>query len=653
MNIKALIMFSLLSLAVFSNISAHEKSLLSPNGKLEIIIYDDVDLTYRVLYDGTEILSESKLGLEFKDRTFLGTSSKILNTNYGRNNNTWENHFGKTRIVKNNYKEMIVDCSIDKKFFRIIIRAYDDGIAFRYDLPAESGFGNFILTKELTQFNFSENNICWLGEPSGCAESLYPQNKISDISAEKKYVLPMLVQTAKGFIAIAEADLSDWAGMFVSGSEKNNETNYGVEVNLAERSDKNGAVISSVPRVSPWRIIMFGKTEADLIISNIVLNLSTPSKIKDISWIKPGITAWDAWWTGINPYEKDEKYRCVEARGNTQSHKEYIDFASEMGWQYQLIDWYWYENMWKPEADPTKPAPHVDVHELVKYAKKKNIKLLIWLNSTDVKNLGEEKVLSTVAGWGFAGVKIDFMDSDAQETVCWYEKVLTIAAKYKLLVNFHGAYKPTGLARTYPNFITQEGVLGNEYNKLPGNKCTPLHTITLPFTRGLLGPMDFTPGGFINKSVNDFKLTYPTEVMGTRSRQLAMTVVYESPLLCLCDAPQNYKGKLGADFLKSIPTVWDETKVISAEVAKHIVIARRSGNKWYLAAMNGDDSFETSIQLSFLSSGNWNVESYSDDFEKYKPDTVIFKKEIIRSTNKLNIKLNSAGGFAAVIYKVK
>ena len=204
------------------------------------------------------------------------------------------------------------------------------------------------------------------------------------------------------------------------------------------------------------------------------------------------------------------------------------------------------------------------------------------------------------------------MNSDSQETVQWYEEVLKTAARHKLTVDFHGAYKPTGLARTWPNYITQEGVLGNEYHKIALGKCTPQHTITLPFTRGLLGPMDVTPGGFLNRTAAEFKITQPAEVIGTRARELAMTVVFESPLLVLCDHPANYRGALGVEYFRGLPTVWDETVVLSAELARHLVIARRSGNGWWLAAMNADAPLRLKVPLKFLGAGDWKLRAFAD-----------------------------------------
>jgi alpha-glucosidase len=252
---------------------------------------------------------------------------------------------------------------------------------------------------------------------------------------------------------------------------------------------------------------------------------------------------------------------------------------------------------------------------------------------------------------GAAGVKVDFMNSDSQETVKWYEDVLKAAAKHRLMVDFHGAYKPTGLARTYPNYITQEGVLGNEYNKLGGEKCTLEHTITLPFTRELLGPMDFRPGGFLNRKPEDFKTTFPAQVMGTRARQLAMTVIYPSPLLVLCDSPANYRGQPGVEFFRNLPTVWDETVVLNAEVGKSIVIARRSGERWFLAAMNGDAAASLTVPLNFLGRQKWALHSFADDPKFSDYQMVMESTSGVNARTVLTLSLAPGGGFAGTINK--
>jgi alpha-glucosidase len=443
----------------------------------------------------------------------------------------------------------------------------------------------------------------------------------------------------------------DWAGLSLAGTGT-----PAVKAVLDGRSDGKGLVVSYRPRVSPWRVLMFGRTAADLVGSDLIATLATPSRVPDTSWIKPGACAWDAWWTGVNPHDSNPQYQGLGTRGTTPSHKEYIDFAAEMGWPYQLLDWHWYEGMTSYEkslhsppnekrGDFRRAVPDVNVPELVQYAKAKNVRLLIWAHSLDVETFGVDAALKYFAEQGFAGVKIDFLNSQSQETVQWCEKVLGTAAKYHLLINFHGAYKPTGLARTYPNYITQEGVLGNEWNKFGAGTITPQHTMNLAFTRALLGPMDFTPGGFLNRAQKDFKITSPTQVMGTRTRQLAMTVIYPSPLLVLCDSPANYRGQPGVDFLKIVPTVWDDTRILGGAMGEHLVIARRSGNKWFLGALTDGKARDLAVKLDFLGKGSWQAKIWKD-----APDSdtaaehLLTEERTVSAAEVLNLHLAAAGG---------
>jgi len=637
---------SLLAGALALSARAAEYRLQSPDGRLRITVSDEAGLRYQVECDGRLIVSPSKLGLEFQDGTTLGPTASVAKTKLARHDGTWENLFGKRRLVRDHWRELRLTLTqtngVPTREFGLIVRAYDDGVAFRYDLPETSGLGHFVLTRELTEFHFADDYRCWAGEESVCAENQYPEATLGTLPATNsaggrfRSVLPLLVETPDCCVAVTESDLLDWAGMFVTGTGS-----PVVQVTLARRSDHNGLVVSDVPRVSPWRVLMIGRHPADLITSDLIADLATPSLLADASWVKPGISAWDAWWTGVNP--SLPQYTGLNARGDTRSHEEYIDFASEMGWPYQLVDWYWYKD------DPTVPLPHVDLPAVFAHAREKHVKLFIWMHSHDLQKVGFEKAFATVAGWGAAGVKVDFMNSDSQETVDWYAAGLAAAAKYHLMVDFHGAYKPTGLARTFPNFITQEGVLGNEYNKLPGGKCTPLHTITLPFTRGLLGPMDFTPGGFLNRTPVDFKVTYPAEVVGSRARQLAMTVVYLSPLLVLCDSPANYRGQPGVEFFRGLPTVWDDTVVPEAEVGQSVVMARRSGDRWYLAAMNGDAAVSLQVPMTFLRRGKWTLHSFADNPDGTNYMAVVETRETIDRQVTLPVKLLPAGGFAAVL----
>jgi len=665
-SLRQIFFLAVLSVAAIQ-LNAAEQQVASPDDRLVVTVSDIGGLHYRVEADGNLVITNSPLGLEFKDGTRLGPAAIIKKVSKDKHRGTWENRFGNRRLVPDNWRELrftLEEPGNPSRIFGLIVRACNDGIAFRYDLPEASGLGQFVLTGELTEFRFADDYRCWGGRDGASTEVQYPETRLSALCTGRggrpsRSALPLLVETPAGFLAVAESDVLDWAGMSLMSAGATV-----IKPVLDRRSDGNGLVVSTVPRVSPWRVLIYGRTAAELANSDLIATLASPSRLKDTSWIKPGAAAWDAWWTGINPYDSNPKHRGVEARGTTPSTKEYIDLAAEMGWPYQLMDWYWYEGMTsynkslhsQPNAvrgDFTKAVPGINVPELIQYARSKNVRLLIWAHSLDVETFGVEKTLAYLAEQGFAGVKIDFLNSQSQETVEWCEKVLATAAKYHLLIDFHGTYKPTGMARMYPNFITQEGVLGNEYNKLGGNQCTPLHTATLPFTRALLGPMDFTPGGFLNRAPKDFKITVPAEVMGTRARQLAMTVIYPSPLLVLCDSPQNYRGQPGIEFLRDIPTVWDESVVLEGEVGKSIVLARRSGQKWYLAAMNGDEAAELPVSLTFLGRGKWQLQKFADKPDGSDYQAIVTTSENVTAQSDLVLSLAPAGGFVGIITRAE
>jgi alpha-glucosidase len=647
---------ALIGLAAFvlpATVQAAIAELESPDGRIVVAVADGDGLTYRETLDGKTALAESRLGLDFAGGISLGRDTTIVDVARTEHDGTWDNPFGQRRTVRDHYREMKLELREHADApgrFNLIVRAYDNGVAFRYEIPDQPGLGDYTITAERTEFIFAADRTCWAGDFSICAENQYPEKRLSELSTNlaEPHVLPLLVELENGYAAIAESDLLDWAGMFLSaaGPRADGTSRPGAKVALAPRKDQRGLVFGRERRVSPWRVIMLARDVAGLVGNELIATLATPSQIADTSWIKPGVSAWDSWWTGTNPTQPD--YRGLNSRGDTRSHKEYIEFAAEMGFPYQLIDWFWYEPMNSPKADLTQPAAHVDIPGLIDFARERGVKLLLWLDSHDVERQGFEKVFSQVADWGFAGVKIDFMNNDSQETVRWYADAMAAAAKYRLLVDLHGAYKPTGLARTWPNYITQEGVLGNEYHKIRPGACTTLHEITLPFTRGLLGPMDFTPGGFLNRTAADFEVTQPAQVIGTRARQLAETVVYFSPLLVLCDSPQNYRGQPGVEFFRGLPTVWDDTVVLEAEVAQHIVIARRSGDRWYVAAMNGETPLALRVPLNFLGEGAWSLRAFADtSASATQPTAIAQSTTTVGRDDVVELQLAPAGGYAA------
>ena len=413
---------------------------------------------------------------------------------------------------------------------------------------------------------------------------------------------------------------------------------------LAPRLDGQGLVKASLPHASPWRVLLIGREPGRLIESDLVLNLSTPCQIADPSWVKPGMIAWDSWWSGIG--QKD-----------TGTMKDFIQFAGEMGWPYQLVDGGWYVGTHtgkpRPDADIIRPAPGVDMPELLRFAAENKVRLWVWLYWTDAaQGDAYKQAFALYEKWGLAGVKIDFMDRDDQEMVNWYEAVTRYAAEHHLMVNFHGAYKPTGMIRTWPNQITREGILGNEYNKW-SRRVTAEHRVTLPFTRFLAGPGDFTPGGFVNRPADRFQPNVrPTQVQGTRAGQLALFVAYDSPVMCVSDHPTNLRGQPGIDFLKLVPTVWDETRVLSGVVAEHLVIARRSGADWYLGALNNGYTRVRSVKLDFLGAGKWQLRWWHDAADSGEnAEHLEVEERVVSADDTLDLSMAPGGG--AVLHFVR
>ncbi len=358
------------------------------------------------------------------------------------------------------------------------------------------------------------------------------------------------------------------------------------------------AVVGTTPKATPWRVVMVAPTPGRLIETNyLVLDLSAPCAIADTSWIKPGKAAWD-WWSGS--YATGVRFKPGM---NTATMKHYIDFAAAHRLEYMLVD-----AGWAPLApgerleDILHFIPEANVPDIIAYGKRKGVGVLLWVEWRAL-DAHMDEAMALYEKWGAAGIKVDYMNRDDQEMVNYYEKVVRKAAEHHLTVDFHGAYKGTGLRRTYPNLLTREGVMGMEYNKW-SERVTPEHDVTIPFTRMLAGPMDFTPGAMRNAARGKFKaLDVAPMSQGTRAHQLAMYVVYESPLVMVSDYPEAYEGQAGLEFIEKVPTVWDETRVVGGVPAEFVAMARRSGDSWYVGAMTNWDARDIEVPLGFLGAG--------------------------------------------------
>ena len=618
--------------------------LRSPDGSIEVVVTAKGLLTYSVFLDDQPVVRASRLGLKLVDGPDLGSDVEVVKETRQSVNSVWENRLGKRRFVPDRHNELRLTLRENTSYghtFDVVFRAFDDGVAVRYEIPKQPGLDAFTVEQERTEFVFPKDFNCFAGQHDnggfkGPQEWEFKPQRLSNIKAQSVVGLPLLVQESGLWVAITEADLLDWAGMWLGGAPVPATNGVSLAVKLAPRREGDGLVRGFTPHQSPWRVLMIGRQPGRLIESDIVVNLASPCQLADTSWIKPGKMAWDHWWSG-------------DVQMNTATLKQYIQLAADMGWPYQLVDWQWYGDYNKPTSNITNVNPAVDMNEVRRFAAEKGVRLWLWLYWTDAeRNDAYQNAFALYEKWGIAGVKIDFMDSDDQFMVNWYSKMTRAAADHHLMINFHGAYKPTGLIRTLPNQVTREGVLGNEYNRWSA-RVTPEHKLTLPFTRFLAGPADFTPGGFLNRQPDQFKIDpKATEVQGTRASELALFVVYDSPVCCVCDSPEHYTNQLGVDFLKIVPTVWDDTRVLDGVVAEHLVMARRSGDEWYLGALNDRKARELPVKLDFLGTGAWTMRLWKDAADaSTNAMNIEIQDRVVNAGDTLSLQLAPAGGSVA------
>nr|WP_321410719.1 glycoside hydrolase family 97 protein [uncultured Carboxylicivirga sp.] len=654
-------LFIAISLFIFSSCKTTEKSnLSSPDGNINAIVSNENGLEYSVIFNNDTILENSKISITLKEFGKL-ENFEVTQVLKRTVNNTWQRVWGKRKSVTDHFNELQLQLKEIRSniIIDLYVRAYNDGIAIRYGFPEQDGLSKIEITIEKTQFAFKDNFTIWRADYKtykSSQEQPFLEGKISDIQPQHLIGMPLLVETTnKNYVVITEANLTDWSGAFLRTDESNKNT---VTTDLAPLpNDSSICVIRNTPALSPWRTIMLASKPGELIESDLIANLNEPLAIDDISWIQPGASAWDWWWS--NKYAPGADFVLGP---NQETMKYYIDFASEMGWKYQIVDWQWYGEPFGPDGDANTDADittcidGINIEELVKYAHARNVKIIVWGHWKSMDKQMEE-ALALYEKWGVAGIKIDFMDRQDQEMVKYYHKLVKKAAEHHLLVDFHGAYKPTGFSRTYPNLITREGVMGNEYNKW-SHDVTPEHNVTLPFTRGLLGEMDYTPVSFNNVRPDQFVTEDKASdqapmVMSTRCHQLAMPVVYESAFTVFCDSPDRYRNGVGLDFLKAIPTTWDDTKVLNACVGNYLTIARRSGDDWYIGSMTDADERELTIDLGFLEEGKYRAILFEDASDSNEYPSHAVQREIeVDSTKKLTIKMAKGGGFAAIVKKL-
>lgn len=662
-----LLLVSLVITGLASNLSAQKTfTVKSPNGKLSTEVSVGNVIEYSVSHNGDLMLAKSPISMFLADEKYFGKNSKLSGSSTRTVNETISADIYKRSSIKDNYNELTLKF---KEGFNLIFRAYDEGISYRF---VATGKKPLIVEAEQAVFNFPANQKAYVPYVALKRESLeaqmftsfentYSYINLSDWDKERLAFSPLVVEGVNGKkVAIAEADLISYPGMFLyNGNSSTSLTGlfsaYPKDIKQGGHNMLQGLVQSKESYIAkydngnvsfPWRIIIVSENDKELADNDMVYKLATPAKNDmDFSWVKPGKVAWD-WWNTWNLYNVD-----FESGINNETYKYYIDFASKYGIEYVILDEGWAVNL---EADLMKVIPEIDLEGLVRYADQKNVGLILWAGYYAF-NRDLEGICKHYSDMGIKGFKVDFMDRDDQPMVDFHYRAAEIAAKHKLLIDFHGTYKPTGLQRTFPNVINFEGVHGLEQMKWSSEKVDQVtYDVTFPFIRMIAGPIDYTQGAMRNASKGNYR-PIGSEAMsqGTRCRQLAEYIIFESPLNMLCDSPSNYmQEKECTNFIASVPTVWDNTVSLNGKIGEYITIARQKGDVWYLGSLTNWDKRELELDLSFLGEGNFKAEVFKDGVNANKAARD-YKKEIINipASKKLKINMAQGGGYVMRIYR--
>jgi alpha-glucosidase len=628
--------------------------LSSPDGNIRFeLTHTKEKPVYRVSYKGKPVINNSGLGLSFKDSGNFIADLRMLKPIYKKGMEQYDLVVGKTKHVSSNYSEATIPFIEDratKRTINIVVRVFNDGLAFRYEFPQQQNWSAYTLTDENSEFNIAGDpqlRILSFKNYTSSHEGLYQKMPLSALKTDALVDMPALFEFPnKVYMAITEASLRDYAGMYLG---KHGE---GLISKLSPLPGQQEIRVKAIiPHHTPWRVMMISDRVGALIESNIITSLNEPSKIKDVSWIKPGKTSFH-WWNGdVMP---DTSFMPGV---NFEFNKYYINFCARNHIEYHSVIGYggfaWYSNNWPGYGTPgtysdlTKPVGSLDMQRVCDYAKSKGVAIHVWVNWHALYPQLEE-AFTQFEKWGIKGMMVDFLDRDDQLMVKIQEEILQKAAKHHLFIQFHGAYKPTGLSRTYPNEFTREGSYNYENNKWLTHGLTPEHDLDIAYTRLLAGPTDYHLGGFRAVPPAEFKTHFIRPMMiGTRSHMLAMYVVMESYLHMVADYPEAYEGQPGFDFLQHVPTVWDETKVLNGEPGQFLTIARRHGADWYVGTINNSEARTLKIPMSFLPAGTYSAELYQDANDvTINPNHLNKTIQNISNTDVINIPIAAGGGQA-------
>ena len=662
MNHKTIIAAAAASVLALLPVSAKDMAykVVSPDGHLSATVTVGQTVSYSVSRDDVDLIGASRISMTLSGGVVFGENDKVRKVKKASVDQTLPAVAYKKAQVRDNYNEI----SLIFKEFSLSFRAYDEGVAYRFTSSLKE---DSKVLAETAQFNFVKDWDAYVPYVSQHVETLesqywnsfestYSVHALSQWDKKRLAFLPVAVSGEGGIkVLITESDLMDYPGMYLynEGGATTLSGRFAPYPKTVEQGGHNmlqGVVKEredylascSAGESFPWRIIMVSTSDADLAVNDLVWKLGAPADpAMDFSWVKPGKVAWD-WWNDWNIYGVD-----FRAGVNNDTYKYYIDFARKYGIEYVILDEGWAVNK---KADLMQVIPEIDLPMLCEYAKARNVGLILWAGyyafDRDMEN-----VCKHYSEMGVKGFKVDFMDRDDQYMVDFYRRAAETTAKYGLLIDFHGAYKPAGLNRTYPNVINYEGVFGLEqmkWSKPTVDQVT--YDVTVPFIRMAAGPMDYTQGAMRNATRNNY---YPVnnEAMsqGTRCHQLAEYVVFDSPLNMLCDSPSNYIAEPECTrYIAGCPTVWDESVAVNGVLGRYITIARRSGDVWYVGALNDWNARDLTLDLGFLGDGEWSMEIFRDGVNAdraardYKRETVSGPAD-----RKINVHRAPGGGWTA------
>lgn len=646
---------SLLLLLGNTSLTAKEKkyALSSPDGRLKIEVSAGSGLAYLVVHDKDTILSHSNIGLVLADGTVIGNTPQVTGVQRKKIKDKVESPFYR-------FKEFVATGNeLDLKLkggFGIIFRAYNEGIAYRFYTTRHS---DILIKDEQAEFNFKEDYTAYLPyttndkKPMAMAfQNVYDITPLSKAQSKLAF-LPVTVDCGSVKLTLLESDLESYPGMFVQ-TQQGQYGLKGVFAPYPAKTDfypwrKQEYVTETTDFISrsrgarsyPWRVLAITEKDADMPVNNLVYALASPNRIGDTSWIKTGKVAWD-WWNDWNL-----KGVPFKAGINMDTYKYYIDFASRNGLEFIVLDEGWYN---PKSGDMLTVIPELNLEELVAYGKQKGVDIMLW-TVFNVLDSQLEAACKKYADMGIKGFKVDFLDRDDQTAVEMVYRIAEMTARYKLTLDLHGIYKPTGINRTYPHIINFESVFGMEEVKWTDIKNNmPLYDVTFPYIRMMAGPVDYTPGAMRNATKADWRAMYYTPAsMGTRCHQLAAYIVHDSPFTMLCDAPTNYLNEQECvDFMASLPVEVDSTFIASGELGKYIVTVRKKDVNWYIGGMTNWDERDVQLDFSFLPEGvSYTAVLFKDGVNANK-QAEDYRKETIRidKDSRLTLHLASGGGFA-------